>query len=239
MGVRSHNPCIQRFVKKKNKLNAVVPYSRLPANDSRLFLLFPIFAALMIAYLKGDFVHKSPAVVHVDVNGVGYEVQISLNTYSKIQNLEKGLLHTSLLIREDAHILYGFFDLAEKEMFQHLFSVSGIGASTARVMLSYMKPDELARAIVQGDTRTLEGIKGIGKKTAERMVLELRDKLAKNPLESNISPMINNTLQQDALNALTALGIARQQAGQAIEKTIAANPNLSVEELIKLALRTL
>ena len=211
MGVRSHNPCIQRFVKKKNKLNAVVPYSRLPANDSRLFLLFPIFAALMIAYLKGDFVHKSPAVVHVDVNGVGYEVQISLNTYSKIQNLEKGLLHTSLLIREDAHILYGFFDLAEKEMFQHLFSVSGIGASTARVMLSYMKPDELARAIVQGDTRTLEGIKGIGKKT----------------------------LQQDALNALTALGINRQAAGQALEKTLAANPNLPVEELIKKALRTL
>ena len=102
-----------------------------------------------------------------------------------------------------------------------------------------MKPDELARAIVQGDTRTLEGIKGIGKKTAERMVLELRDKLAKNPIESNISPMKNNTLQQDALNALTALGINRQAAAQALEKTLAANPNLPVEELIKKALRTL
>ena len=208
------------------------------APDSRLFSDFPIFA-IMIAYLKGDFVHKSPAVVQVDVNGVGYEVQISLNTYTKIQNLDKGLLHTSLLIREDAHILYGFFDLAEKEIFQLLISVSGIGASTARVMLSYMKPDELARAIVQGDTKTLEGVKGIGKKTAERMVLELRDKLAKNPIESNISPMINNTLQRDALNALTALGINRQAAGQAIEKTLAANPNLPVEELIKKALRSL
>jgi len=193
----------------------------------------------MIAYLKGDFVHKSPAVVHVDVNGVGYEVLISLHTYSKIQNLDKGILQTVLLIREDAHILYGFFDLAEKEMFLHLISVSGVGASTARVMLSYMKPDELASAIIQGDTKTLEGIKGIGKKSAERLVVELRDKLAKQPLDSNISPLKNNTLQQDALNALTALGIARQQAGQAIEKTIAANPNLSVEELIKLALRTL
>jgi len=193
----------------------------------------------MIAYLKGDFVHKSPAVVHVDVNGVGYEVLISLHTYSKIQNLDKGILQTALLIREDAHILYGFFDLAEKEMFLHLISVSGVGASTARVMLSYMKPDELASAIIQGDTKTLEGIKGIGKKSAERLVVELRDKLAKQPLDSNISPLKNNTLQQDALNALTALGIARQQAGQAIEKTIAANPNLSVEELIKLALRTL
>jgi len=193
----------------------------------------------MIAYLKGDFVHKSPAVVQVEVNGVGYEVQVSLNTYSKIRNLEKGILHTSLLIREDAHILFGFFDLAEKEMFQLLISVSGIGASTARVMLSYMKPDELAKAIIQGDTRTLEGIKGIGKKTAERMVLELRDKLVKQPLESNISPMKNNTLQQDALNALTALGITRQAAVQALDRTMAVNPNLSVEELIKKALRTL
>lgn len=199
---------------------------------------FPIFAA-MIAFLKGDFVHKTPAAVHVDVNGVGYEVQISLNTYSKIQSLDKGILHTCLLIREDAHILYGFFDLAEKEIFMQLISVSGIGASTARVMLSYMKPEELAQAIIQGDTRTLEGIKGIGKKTAERMVLELRDKLAKHPLESNISPLKNNTLHQDALNALTALGINRQAASQAIEKTLAANPNLSVEELIKMALRTL
>ena len=193
----------------------------------------------MIGYLKGDFVMKSPAVVQVEVGGVGYEVQISLNTYSKIQQLQKGMLYTHLLIREDAHILFGFFDQAEKEMFLQLINVSGIGASTARVMLSYMKPDELARAIIQGDTRTLEGIKGIGKKTAERMVVELRDKLAKQPLESNISPMKNNSLQQDALNALTALGINRQAASQAIEKTLAANPDIPVEELIKKALRTL
>lgn len=193
----------------------------------------------MIAYLKGNFVHKSPAMVQVEVNGVGYEVQISLNTYTKIQNLDKGVLHTSLLIREDAHILYGFFDLAEKEIFMQLISVSGIGASTARVMLSYMKPEELAKAIITGDTKTLEGLKGIGKKTAERMVLELRDKLAKQPVESNISMLKNNTLQQDALNALTALGINRIAAGQAIEKTLVADPNLSVEELIKKALRTL
>jgi holliday junction DNA helicase RuvA len=193
----------------------------------------------MIAYLKGDFVHKSPAVVHVDVNGVGYEVQISLHTYTRIQHLDKGLLHISLLIREDAHILYGFFDLAEKEMFQLLLAVSGIGASTARVMLSYMKPDELSRAIVQADTRTLEGIKGIGKKTAERIVVELRDRLAKHPVESNISPMKSNTLHQDALNALTALGISRQAAEQAVQKTLTSEPQLSVEDLIKKVLRTL
>jgi len=201
-------------------------------------LLVIIFAA-MIAYLKGDFVHKTPATVHIDVNGVGYELQISLNTYSKIQNLDKGILHTCLLIREDAHLLYGFFEPAEKEMFLQLISVSGIGASIARIMLSYMKPEDVARAIIQADTRTLESIKGIGKKTAERMVVELRDKLAKQPLESNIPSLKNNTLQQDALNALTALGINRQAAAQALEKTLAAEPNLPVEELIKKALRAL
>src|SRR5436190_6233428 len=193
----------------------------------------------MIAFLKGNFVYKSPAVVHVDVNGVGYELQISLNTYSKIQSLDKGILYTSLLVREDAHILYGFFELAEKDMFLQLISVSGIGASIARVMLSYVKPEEIARAIINGDGRTLESIKGIGKKTAERMILELRDKLAKHPIETNIPALKNNTLQQDALNALTALGINRQAAVQALEKTLAADPNLPVEELIKKALRTL
>ncbi|MFZ9387073.1 MAG: Holliday junction branch migration protein RuvA [Chitinophagaceae bacterium] len=200
---------------------------------------FHLFSQPMIAYLKGRFVYKSPALVHVEVNGVGYEVQVSLNTYTKIQHLEEGLLHTSLLIREDAHILYGFFDLAEKEMFLYLLGVSGIGASTSRVILSYMKPDELAKAIIQGDSRTLEGIKGIGKKTAERMVLELKDKLVKFNPEANNFPMKNNTLHQDALNALTALGIGRNAAGQALEKVLAVNSNLPVEELVKLALRTL
>jgi holliday junction DNA helicase RuvA len=193
----------------------------------------------MIAYLKGDFVNKSPASVVIDVNGIGYDVQISLNTYSKIQNLEKGILYTHLLIREDAHILFGFFEAGEKEMFQQLVSVSGIGASTARVMLSYMKPEELVRAIINADVRTLEGIKGIGKKTAERLVLELRDKLAKQPLETNISPMRNNTLHQDALNALTALGINRMAADQALNKVLVNEPNLPVEELIKKTLRIL
>ena len=193
----------------------------------------------MIAYLKGEFVNKTPASVQVDVNGVGYEVQISLYTYSKIQHLDKGILLTHLLIREDAHILFGFFEASEKEMFLHLISVSGIGASTARVMLSYMKTEELVRAIVSGDVRTLEGIKGIGKKTAERIVLELRDKLAKHSMVTNIPAMINNTLQQDALIALTALGINRLAAEQALTKVLAADPNLQVEELIKKTLRIL
>ena len=193
----------------------------------------------MIAYLKGDFVHKTPASVQLEVNGVGYDVQITLNTYTRIQNLDKGMLHTILIIREDAHLLYGFFEMAEKEMFLQLTSVSGIGASTARVMLSYMKPDELATAIILSDIKTLEGIKGIGKKTAERMVLELKDKLVRHPIESNISPLRSNTLHQDALNALTALGINRPAAEQAVKKVLASEPGLPVEELIKKTLRSL
>ena len=200
-----------------------------------------IFAA-MIAYLKGAFTRKTPAAVVVEVAGVGYDVQISLNTYSKIQDLEQGILQTHLLVREDAHILYGFFEPAEKEMFQMLIAVSGIGAGTARIMLSYMKPEELSRAIVQGNTRLLEGIKGIGKKTAERIVLELRDKLTKQPLETsgaNISGWKGNSLQSDALNALVALGISRQAADAAIQKVLKGDEELGVEGVIKKALQIL
>ena len=212
--------------------------SRLLSGHIRTFVFF-IFA-IMIAYLEGRFVYKSPAMVHIDVNGVGYEVQISLNTYSKIQHLEKGVLYTCLLIREDAHLLFGFSDLAEKEMFLHLIGVSGIGATTARIMLSYMNPGELSRTIVSGDLRLLESIKGIGKKTAERLVVELRDKLAKHPIETNISPLKNNTLHTDSLNALLALGISRNAADQVLQKIMQSDPSLnSLEEIIKKALKNL
>lgn len=193
----------------------------------------------MISFLRGRFVEKTPTHVWLDVNGVGYELHISLNTYSKIQQKEEGLLYTILLIREDAHLLYGFSDLSERDLFQQLISVSGVGASTARVMLSYLKPDELIQAIVQGNVKALESIKGIGKKTAERLVLELKDKLAKIAPILNNSPLINNSLQQDALNALTALGIPKQAASMAVEKTLKANPEMGVEDLVKMALRSL
>jgi holliday junction DNA helicase RuvA len=195
----------------------------------------------MIAFLKGEFVKKTPSYIHVDVNGVGYEVQISLNTYSMIQDKDKGLLFTHLIVREDAHILFGFSSLSEKDMFLQLLAVSGIGANTARVMLSYMKPDELSRSIIQGNVKELEGIKGIGKKTAERIVVELRDKLAKQPIEFdlNISTSKGNTLTNDALNALVALGINRQAADQAIQKALAQDPTMGLELLIKKALQIL
>jgi len=194
----------------------------------------------MIAFLRGSFVRKTPALVLVDVNGVGYEVHISLNTYSSIAGLDQGILHTYLQIREDAHLLYGFFEQSEKEMFIQLIGVSGVGSSTARMMLSAMKPDEIARAIIQGNTRQLESIKGIGKKSAERIILELRDKVGKTVSDLNIGELTGNRLDEDALNALISLGIARPTAEQAISRVRKSDPALyKIEDLIKQALKNI
>lgn len=195
----------------------------------------------MIAFVRGKFAVKTPARVVVDVNGVGYDLQISLNTYTAISNVENGQLHTYLHITENAQTLFGFADIAEKELFLQLISVSGVGAATARMMLSGMKPEEIIRAIVQGNTKQLEGIKGIGKKSAERLIVELRDKLGKQSMESPISGgIIVNTPDTDAVHALIALGIARPQAEQAIKKTMSTIPaDASLELIIKQALKNL
>jgi holliday junction DNA helicase RuvA len=194
----------------------------------------------MYAYLQGKFTEKTTAQVYIDVNGVGYEVNISLNTWTHIQALDHGKLYTHLQVKEDGHVLFGFFEKAEKEMFLQLLSVSGIGAATARMMLSSLKPVEIQAALLQSNVKLLESIKGIGKKTAERMVLELRDKVAKQPLTTTNITKVGNTMEQDALNALTALGISRQQAEQAVKKTLVIEPNLSnLEEVIKKALKAI
>lgn len=194
----------------------------------------------MFAYLKGIFTYKSPTVVHIDVQGVGYEVQVSLHTYTKIQTLSEGRLYTHLLIKEDAHTLYGFFDLAEKEVFLHLLSVSGVGAATARMMLSSLQSAEVVRAILSGNEALLESVKGIGKKTAQRIVLELRDKLSKSGADENISTLTHNTLEQEALNAMAALGIARSAAEAALRKARQQNgATEQVQDLIKAALKCL
>ena len=195
----------------------------------------------MIAFLRGVFAFKSPALVHLETGGVGYELQISLNTYSRIEHLDSGFLLTYLHIREDAHILYGFFDKAEKDLFIQLLSVSGVGASTARMMLSSMKPEEITRAILDGNAKQLESIKGIGKKSAERIILELRDKVGKGREETiNISSRTSNTLEQDALNALITLGIARPAAENAIKKVLKEGPAAEkIEDIIKKALKIL
>jgi Holliday junction DNA helicase RuvA len=196
----------------------------------------------MIAFVRGNFAVKTTTRVVVDVNGVGYDLQISLNTYSAITNKDSGLLFTYLHITENAHTLFGFAELAEKEIFLQLISVSGVGASTARMMLSGMRPDEITRAIVQGNTRQLESIKGIGKKSAERLIVELRDKLGKQSLEAPV--MVGGiavvSKDADAVNALIALGIGRPMAEQAVKKTMNnITTDTSLEEIIKQALKNL
>lgn len=194
----------------------------------------------MYAYLEGKFTFKSPAQVYVDINGVGYEVNISLNTYSAILSLDKGKLYTHLQVKEDGHVLYGFSEKQEKEMFLLLISVSGVGAATARMMLSSLKSEEVSIAIVQGNVKLLESVKGIGKKTAERLVLELKDKVGKHLSGKDLTTMPNNSLEQDAFTALTALGISRQQADISIQKIIRSEPNIiQLEDLIKKALKAI
>ena len=192
----------------------------------------------MIAYLEGKFSYKNPAVVYVDVNGVGYEVNVSLNTYSHIQQLKEGKLYTYLQVKEDAHSLFGFFDTFEKDMFVMLIGVSGVGATTARMMLSSMKPDEISKAILHGDARMLESVKGIGRKTAERLVLELKDKVGKQPTGPSLSGTPFHSTEGDATNALVALGISKPMAEQAVKKVLTAEPELDkLEEIIKKALK--
>ncbi|HEY8658357.1 MAG TPA: Holliday junction branch migration protein RuvA [Hanamia sp.] len=194
----------------------------------------------MIAYLSGKFTYKNPAVVYVDVQGMGYEVNISLNTYSHIQHLAEGKLYTYLQVKEDSHTLFGFFDALEKEMFILLISVSGVGAATARMMLSSMKPAEITNAIMMNNASLLESVKGIGRKTAERLILELRDKVSKLSTSVPGIQFIGNTLEQDALNALVALGISRPAAEQAIKKIVISEPSINnLEALIKKALKAI
>ncbi len=196
----------------------------------------------MYAYLQGKFTYKSPAQIYIDVNGIGFEVNISLHTYSAIQNIAEGRLFIHMQVKEDGHSLFGFFDKEEKDIFLLLISVSGVGASTARMMLSSTRPDEITKAIQLGDVKLLERVKGIGKKTAERLVLELKDKVGKQTSGSlgGVSVPISNTIEQDALIALTALGISRIQAEQSIQKIMRTEPDISkLEELIKKALKAI
>lgn len=195
----------------------------------------------MIAFLRGSFYIKSPAQVVVDVNGVGYDCQISLHTYSAISEKESGQLFTYLHITENAQTLYGFFDMSEKELFTQLISVSGVGAATARMMLSGLRPEEIIKAIVQGNARVLEGVKGIGRKTAERLVLELRDKLGKNITDAGFNPLsVVHNVENDALNALVSLGIPKPNAEKAIKNVInTGDSNILLEDLIKKALKSI
>lgn len=195
----------------------------------------------MIAFLKGKLIHKDPAYVIIDVNGVGYHVHISLQTYSEIKDQENILLFTHLNIREDAHILFGFSKETEKKMFQMLISVNGVGPSTAIVMLSYMSVDELKSAILHDDVNALQKIKGIGGKTAQRVIIELKDKLKKDSYEEIIpsaTGIRHNTVRNEALSALITLGISRNVAEKSVDAVLKKSGNtVTLEDLVKQALK--
>jgi len=195
----------------------------------------------MIAYVKGKITFRSPAFIYVETGSIGYQVHITLNTYTKIERQEEILLWTHLHIKEDSHTLYGFYDQEERELFVHLLSVSGVGPNTARILLSSLSPQEVRRAIQSDDELTFKQVKGIGSKTAKQIILDLKGKISKTD-SINISTASpgNNTLKEEALSALIALGFNRARAIQAIHKVSHDRPQFNnVEELIKLALKAL
>jgi Holliday junction DNA helicase RuvA len=195
----------------------------------------------MIAFLKGRLVHRDPTYVIIDVQGVGYQLQISLQTFSEIKEQENVMLHTHLNIREDAHVLFGFSSPAEKKLFQQLISVNGVGPSTAIVMLSYMNSSELKSAIVREDAVSLQSIKGIGGKTAQRVIIELRDKLKKESWDETqpaISLGPHNTMRNEALSALLTLGLPKAAAEKSVDTVLKKSGNtITLEDLVKQALK--
>ena len=196
----------------------------------------------MIGYIKGEVVFLDLTQVILDVGGIGYEIRISLNTYTHLKELRNVKVYTYLQIREDAHVLYGFFDMKEKNLFTQLISVSGIGPSTAIMVLSSMEVNEIDEAIASGDVITLKSIKGIGQKTAERIIVELKDKIRKEKGydKSMVSALSEyNTVRNEALAALVTLGIQKSSAEKIIQSILLKHgKNITVEELIKLALKS-
>lgn len=194
----------------------------------------------MYAYIDGKLTFKNPAYVVVEAGGVGYHINISLNTYSALADAEKCKLYTWLHVKEDAHTLYGFADEGERRLFLHLISVAGIGPGTGRMILSSITPIEIQTAIVNADFPLIQKIKGLGAKTAQRLVLELQDKLKKEGVDSLIFMPQHNTIQDEALSALIMLGFGKQAAEKALNQILKVTEGaLSVEQLIKQALKIL
>ncbi len=194
----------------------------------------------MIYYVKGAFVLKTATQVVVDCAGVGYDVQISLNTYADVESLAEGLLYTYHLVREDAQMLFGFSTQREKALFELLISVSGVGANTARVILSSLSPTEVEQAILSEDVPTLQGVKGIGAKTAQRIVIDLKDKVVKTAAGLDAGgPVARSGARAEAHAALTTLGISAKQAETVLNKLLKQNPGAPTEELVRQALQML
>ena len=193
----------------------------------------------MIAHLQGKLVEKSPTQIVIDCGGVGYHVNISLHTYSLLPNTDFIRVYTHLQIKEDAHTLFGFMEKSEREIFRLLLSVSGIGASIARTMLSSLDPKQITNAIASADVVTIQSIKGIGSKTAQRVILDLKEKVLKLYDLDEVSMSKSNTNRDEALSALEVLGFVRKTSEKVIEKIVKEDPDASVESIIKKALKSL
>lgn len=193
----------------------------------------------MIAHIQGKLVEKNPTEVIIDCNGVGYQINISLHTFGLLPNTDQIKLYTHLLIKEDSHSLFGFVEKSEREIFKLLISVSGIGANIARTMLSSIEPKQIINAIASGDVATVQSIKGIGAKTAQRAILDLKDKVLKLYDIEEVSLVANNTNKDEALSALEVLGFVRKASEKVVDKIVANTPDASVETIIKQALKNL
>lgn len=193
----------------------------------------------MIAHINGKLVEKTPTYVIIECAGVGYHLNISLNTYSKLGSEENCKLHTEFIVREDAQLLYGFKEVGEKRLFQLLISVSGVGPATAMLVLSSAEAGEIQQAILSGDAGWFKGVKGIGPKSAQRIIIDLKDKVSKENLDVNFSLDLNNTVKEESLSALITLGFNKNQAEKVVNKILKENNNYKVEDVIKLALKGL
>tara|TARA_B100000809_G_scaffold266280_1_gene328215 strand:- start:1187 stop:1768 length:582 start_codon:yes stop_codon:yes gene_type:complete len=193
----------------------------------------------MITHIQGKLVEKNPTDVVIDCNGVGYLLNISLHTFSQIPDQEALKLYTHLIVREDSHTLFGFSSVSEREIFKLLLSVSGIGANTARTMLSSLSPQQVKEGIAHGDVALIQSIKGIGAKTAARVILDLKDKVLKVYDIDEVSVNKNNTNKDEALSALEVLGFAKKQAERVVDKIVLNQPDATVENIIKEALKNL
>ncbi|MBQ9677318.1 MAG: Holliday junction branch migration protein RuvA [Prevotella sp.] len=197
----------------------------------------------MIEYIKGELTELTPALATVETAGVGYGLNISLNTFSAIQGKKEVKLYVYESIREDAHLLYGFVNKKEREMFELLITVSGVGPNTARMMLSSMSVQELCNAISTGNERVVKGIKGIGKMTAQRIIVDLRDKIValgiaeEIPAGGSVAAPVNNAVKDEAVSALTMLGFAPAPTQKVVVAILQENPDAPVEQVVKLALK--
>jgi Holliday junction DNA helicase RuvA len=193
----------------------------------------------MITHIQGKLVEKNPTDVVIECNGVGYAINISLHTYSQISDNEHLKLYTHLQIKEDAHTLYGFSSLMEREIFRLLISVSGIGANIARTMLSSLTPAQIKEGIAREDVAMIQAIKGIGAKTAQRVIIDLKDKVLKAHGIDEVSVSKDNTNKNEALSALEVLGFVKKQAERVVDKILVSHPDATVETIIKQALKNL